>query len=128
MGDDALVGDLLALLAGTPLDAELGDVLAGPASRSVIAGAAGGPTGYWARVWALRALLYTWSDVAAPAVVSACDDESWRCREMALKVAARRRLDEALEAAARCQGDSVARVRAAAQRVLRVLVESGSAP
>jgi hypothetical protein len=128
VGDDALVAELLALLAGAPLDAELGEVLAGPASRSVIAGSEGGPTGYWVRVWALRAFLYTWNDVATPAVVSACADESWRCREMALKVTARRRLDEALEAATRCQGDPVARVRAAAQRALRVLVESGSAP
>ncbi len=127
-GDDDLVAELLALLAGAPLKAELGAILAGPAERAVSAGASGGPPGDWGRVWAVRALLYTWSDAATPAVVSACADESWRCREMALKVAARRLVDEALEAATRCQADPVARVRSAAQRVLRVLVESGSAP
>lgn len=127
VGGDVVVARLVALLAGDRLDAELGYVLAGPASRSVIDGREGGPTGYWARVWALRGLLYVWRDVATPAVLASCADSSWRAREMALKVCARHRLDDALEAASLCQFDDVARVRAAAQRVLRILTQEGSA-
>ena len=128
VGAEEAVTRLVDLLDGAVLDAPLGEVLAGPASRAVLEGGAGGPQGYWVRVWALRGLLYVWRDVATPAVIAACADSSWRAREMALKVCARRRLDEALEAASTCQDDDVARVRAAAQRVLRVLTEEGTAP
>ena len=128
VGEDVLVGRLVELLGGDPLDDELGVALAGPASRLVLAGREGGPTGYWARVWALRGLHYVWRDVATDPVIASCADPSWRCREMALKVAARHRLDEALEVAARRQRDEVVRVRLAAQRVLRVLTADGSAP
>ena len=128
VGEDVLIGRLIELLSGGPLDDELGVALAGPASRLVLAGREGGPTGYWARVWALRGLLYVWRDTATDAVIASCADSSWRCREMALKVAARHRLDEALDAAAQRQHDEVARVRLAAQRVLRVLSADGSRP
>lgn len=43
---------------------------------------------------------------------------SWRVREMALKVVARHRLEDALETAAELQDGPVARVRAAARRAL----------
>ena len=128
VGEDVLVGRLVDLLGGDPLDDELGFILAGPASQLVLAGREGGPTGYWARVWALRGLLYVWRDTATGAVIASCADPSWRCREMALKVAARHRLDEVLEAAGQRQRDEVARVRLAAQRVLRVLTADGSRP
>ena len=57
VGESALVERLIALLEGEELTAELGSVLAGPASRSVLAGSEGGPAGYWSRVWALRPAL-----------------------------------------------------------------------
>lgn len=77
-----------------------------------------GREGYWLRVWPLRALLYVWEPEAGPAVVSALGDEHWRVREMAAKVAVRRELAEAAETAAALTTDPVARVRAAAARVL----------
>jgi hypothetical protein len=126
VGEGALVEGLIALLEGAELTDELGYVLAGPASRTVLAGGAGGPSGYWARVWALRALLYVFDEAASSHVVAACDDPAWRVREMALKVAAAQRLDGALEAAASCQSDDVARVRAAASRALQRLVSAGT--
>ena len=119
---------LVTLLEGGELSAELGEALAGPASRSVLAGQAGGLSGYWPRVWALRGLLYVVDDSATSSVVAACSDPSWRVREMALKVIAAHRLDDALEVAARCQADDVARVRAAAARALQRLVSAGDAP
>jgi HEAT repeat protein len=57
--------------------------------------------------------------------VRAClKDDSWRVREMALKVVARRCIDNALEAVALLQHDDIARVRAAAQRALMRLVQN----
>lgn len=109
------------LLGGDALELDIGEVLAGAAARQVIEGGEGGVLGYWTRVWALRGLLYAWEDSAGAAVTGHLDDESWRVREMALKVVARRRLDDALEGAARRQDDPVARVRRAAERALVVL-------
>ena len=122
VGEDVLVERLIALLDGAELTDELAFALAGPASRPVLAGGAGGPSGYWARVWALRGLLYVFDDVATSHVVAACADPAWRVREMALKVVATHALDDALEAVAARQLDDVARVRAASTRALQRLV------
>ncbi|MDE3082870.1 MAG: hypothetical protein KGJ39_05570 [Acidobacteriota bacterium] len=126
VGEDSLVQALISLLEGEALTAELGAVLAGPASRTVLEGREGGPTGYWARVWALRGLLYVFNGRATRHVVAATTDPAWRVREMALKVIAAHRLDDGLEAAARCQDDDVARVRTAASRALVRLVSAGT--
>ena len=83
VGESALVERLAALLEGEELTAELGYVLAGPASRSVLAGGEGGPAGYWSRVWALRGLLYVFNATASSHVAAACADSAWRVREMA---------------------------------------------
>lgn len=73
-------------------------VLGGPPARSVLAGRDGGVEGYWPRVWAARGLLHAWDDSALPEIVAATFDGSWRVREMAAKVIAAHRLDDALEA------------------------------
>ena len=126
VGQETLVESLIALLEGEALSAELGEVLAGPASRTVLAGREGGPSGYWVRVWALRGLLYVFDPAATRRVLDACEDPAWRVREMALKVIAAHYVDDGLEAAARCQGDDVARVRADASRALVRLVSAGT--
>jgi HEAT repeat protein len=69
-------------------------------------------------------LLYTWDDSALGAVLAALTDESWRVREMAAKVVARRRLGAALSVVAGLQNDRVPRVRAAAARAIAVLTAS----
>lgn len=79
---------------------------------------------YWFRVWAMRGLLWAWADVAVPAVLTGMADEHWRVREMAAKVAARHRVDEALDALTERRGDPVPRVRAAAERAVVVLTSS----
>ena len=126
VGEDSLVESLIALLEGGELTTELGEVLAGPASRSILAGGSGGPSGYWVRVCALRGMLYAFNERATSHVLAATADPAWRAREMALKVIAAHHLDDGLEAAARCQGDDVARVRAAASRALVRLVSAGT--
>ncbi|MGI8528747.1 MAG: HEAT repeat domain-containing protein [Geodermatophilaceae bacterium] len=79
---------------------------------------------YWARVWGARALLYAWTDEAAPTVVAALRDEQWRVREMAAKVVVVRELAEGADALADRLGDPVPRVRIAAAHALAAVGES----
>lgn len=116
-GKDAVVAGCIELLAGREADADLVLGLGGPAARRVVTGDDPGPS-YWLRVWAARGLLWAWDDVAFDAIVAALDDEAWRVREMALKVVARHRLEDALPDVVDRQEDPVARVRAAASRAL----------
>ncbi|HUX03910.1 MAG TPA: HEAT repeat domain-containing protein [Acidimicrobiales bacterium] len=125
VGTRELVSACLDVLSGQPLDPALGYVLAGPASRPVIEGREGGASGYWPKVWALRALLYAWNPVATARVIERLSDPAWRVREMAAKVVARQRLDEALESLGALEHDDVARVRRAAQRAVMALVAAG---
>jgi HEAT repeat protein len=68
--------------------------------------------------------MWAWDAAALPAVEAALQDEAWRVREMALKVVARHRLEDALPAVAERQGDPSTRVRAAASRALIRLARS----
>jgi HEAT repeat protein len=65
--------------------------------------------------------LYAWDDSARPTVLKALRDESWRVREMALKVVARHDLQAASERVDELLTDPSARVRAAASRTRRAL-------
>lgn len=121
-GSRELVDSCLELLAGQPLNPALGYVLAGPASVPVVEGFAGGPSGYWARVWALRALLYVWDPAAAGPVTECLGDPAWRVREMAAKVVARQRVDDAISALGPLEHDDVARVRRAGERAVMTLI------
>ena len=107
----------VALLRRGETDDRLVLALGGPPARRFIGGQAPGPS-YWLRVWAARGLLWAWDDAAFPSLAAALDDESWRVREMALKVVARHRLEDALTTVAALREDPVARVRAAATRAL----------
>lgn len=113
----------IELLNGNDADADLILALGGPPARWVVTGEPPGPS-YWLRVWATRGLLWTWEDVALPSLLRALKDEAWRVREMALKVVARHRLDDALAAVANLQDDPVPRVRAAASRALVRLTDN----
>ena len=119
-----MVNGCIALLDGRPADDTLILALGGPAAEAVLAGREGGREGYWPRVWAARGLLYAWDDRAGDAIVRATTDESWRVREMALKVIARNRYGDAIDAIAELQDDPVARVRQAARRALVVLTST----
>jgi hypothetical protein len=116
-GRDAVVDGCLRLLQSGATDAALLLALAGPGGQKFLDGDEHDDT-YWLRVWALRGLLWVWDDAATAAVVAALADEHWRVREMALKVVARHRVDDALESAAACREDPVERVRLAAARAL----------
>jgi len=111
--DDRLPPDLLelAMLLGELSDAEWLSTGRAPGHR------------YWARVWAMRALLYVWNDSATSAVQHGLTDEQWRVREMAAKVAARREVGEVADELGRLLGDAVERVRMAAARALAVVGE-----
>ena len=112
-----MVAGCIDILNGGSIDEHLLDVLAGPAAGSVLAGAEGGLTGYWPRVWALRGLLYAWSDDAVSAVMRAFGDQSWRVREMAVRVVAKHIVGEAFDDVVKLQDDPTPRVRTAASLV-----------
>lgn len=122
-GAPAVVARCVAFLRDGEIDPDFIIALVGPHGRLVLAGREGGPTGYWPRTWALRALLYVWDDSAAEAVVAALDDPHWRVREMALKVIARHRVRAARDAVEFARGDPTPRVRMAAARAAAHLQE-----
>ena len=129
-GTAQVVAGCVTLLGGGDTDDSLVRALGGPATDSVL-----GPHPRRdqrsflpprppVRVWAARALLYAWDDGAESlrdAVLAALSDESWRVREMAAKVVARREIGEGLTAVAALQQDPVPRVRAAAARATAIL-------
>ena len=98
--------------------------LGGAPADYVVSGHAGGKDGYWPRVWAARGLLHAWDDRATATIIQAAADDAWRVREMAAKVVARHRIDDALSAMAGLQEDPVLRVRSAAGRALAALTAS----
>jgi hypothetical protein len=124
LGHDAFVRSCIDILERREVDGQLVHALGGPPARWAVDGGAAGPD-YWLRVWALRGLLWHWGDAATHCVVSALGDEAWRVREMAAKVAARHRVDEALEALLALRDDRVGRVRAAAARAVQRITASG---
>jgi len=75
---------------------------------------------YWARVWGARGLLHVGPPAHADVVLDALDDESWRVREMSLKVIIRHELDDPSGRVAACVEDLNGRVRAQALRALGV--------
>lgn len=116
-GRDDVVAGCIELLNGYEADPDLILALGGPPARWVVTGEQAGPP-YWLRVWAARGLLWAWDDIALPSLLLALTDEAWRVREMALRVVARHRLEDALTTVADLQEDPVPRVRAAASRAL----------
>jgi HEAT repeats len=125
-GEADVVDACIVLLAGGDADRPFIFAIGGPAAESVLGPHPRQDQRYFLRVWAARALLYAWDDSAQPAVLTALADESWRVREMAAKVVARRRLGDALPIVAGMHDDQVARVRAAAARATAILTAAGA--
>lgn len=124
-GTAQVVAGVVALLGGGDADYALVHAIGGPAADSVLGPHPRRDQRYFLRVWAARALLYAWDDTArdavTSAVIAALSDESWRVREMAAKVVARRELGDALTAVSGLRTDPVPRVRAAAERATATL-------
>jgi len=119
-GLEPVVRGCIALLNGKSVDDELILALGGPPAEWVRSGEPSGPD-YWLRVWGARGLLYAWDDSARPAVLRALKDESWRVRDMALKVVARHGLHQASRQVELLRDDPSARVRASAARTRKAL-------
>jgi HEAT repeat protein len=118
LGADGFVRACVDLLAGREVEAATVYALGGPPARWAVDGSASGPD-YWLRVWALRGLLWHWGEAATAPTVQALTDDAWRVREMAAKVVARHRVDEALEQVLVLRRDDpVPRVRSAASRAV----------
>jgi hypothetical protein len=78
---------------------------------------------YWLRVWALRGLLWAGCPNDTGALRSGLSDDAWRVREMTCKVIARHRVDELLDDLTPLEMDPVTRVRTAATRATRRIIE-----
>jgi hypothetical protein len=124
-GATAVIDGCVRLIEGRDVDADLLLALGGPAARKFLGGVDHADR-YWLRVWGLRGLLWTWHDNAAAAVSAALSDESWRVREMAAKVVAKRSIGDAMSAVALLRTDPIPRVRAAAERAVRLLTQAGA--
>jgi hypothetical protein len=121
-GVSAVVAGCVGLVEGDDGDAGLIMALGGPASGRMLDGSSRADR-YWLRVWGMRGLLWAWDDstAAAAATQAALTDDAWRVREMAAKVVAKRLVGDAMPALVLLQVDPVVRVRAAADRAIRIL-------
>jgi hypothetical protein len=124
-GQAEMVAACVVLLGGGDADRRFVFAIGGPAAESVLGPHPRQDQRYFLRVWAARALLYAWDESAQDSVLAALSDESWRVREMAAKVVAKRRLGDALPIVARMNDDQVARVRVAAARATEILTAVG---
>ena len=113
-GEDAVVLRSISLIAGNNEGDDFLLYVGGDHARGILDGA---PVLYWPELWGTRALLYVWNDSALVAVTAALQNQAWRVREMAARVAAARELPLAAEVTALLT-DEVARVRASAARSL----------
>ncbi|HVA85608.1 MAG TPA: hypothetical protein VNF73_04720 [Candidatus Saccharimonadales bacterium] len=120
-GRHAVVSGCVDILQGREVDDALIVALGGPHAEQVLAGAEGGKSGYWPRVWAARGLLHVWNPAATIAIADATTDEAWRVREMAAKVIAAHQVGDALGPVVDLREDPVPRVRAAADRAVQIL-------
>lgn len=113
-GESDTIDRAIALLAGANAGEEFLLYVGGEHAQGVLDGA---PPLYWPELWGARALLYVWSDTAVPAVTAGLSNQSWRVREMCLRVAAARELEVA-DRVVELTEDESPRVRAAAMRAL----------
>ena len=121
LGQPAVVQAYVDLLAGREVDAALLETLGGRYAGQALPDE---HNHYWLRVWGARGLLWAWSDEATAALEAALADEHWRVREMAAKVVARHRIDDALPLVAALRDDPVPRVRAASARAVMRLTDA----
>ncbi len=129
-GREAVVAGCVALVGGDDADPALVRALGGPGADAFLDGSTRAD-GYWLRVWGARGLLWAvdaehlTSDVV-DSVRRGLDDDSWRVREMALKVVARHKIGDVLPAVVELREDPVPRVRTAAARTVTVLTAAGA--
>jgi HEAT repeat protein len=98
--------------------------LGGPPAHRVLSGHSRADSDMWKRVWATRGLLWTWDNRATQALALALSDESWRVREMAVRVVRRHLVGDLLSKVADMRDDPSARVRAVAESAVGQLVSA----
>lgn len=113
-GRDAVVEWCEALLQGSAVDDD-------PRYPDIawLCGTVGWPE-HWARVWGARGLLHIGPPARPEVVLDALEDDSWRVREMVLKVVIRHELDDPHARITALVDDANERVRHQALRALGV--------
>lgn len=122
-GHKSFIDGCIAILRDELVDSRLLVSLGGPGASKFLSGEEQQDV-YWLKVWAIRGLLWEWDDVAIFEIGRALSDESWRVREMALRVIAKYKLAELLPNAIVCKRDPVARVQSAAARAEQATISS----
>jgi hypothetical protein len=123
LGRDEFIRRCVALLAGGDEEPDFIATIGGaPALHLLGAGIPEGQS-YWLRVWAARGLLWAGCPEDKGALRAGLEDAAWRVREMTCKVIARHSLDELLDDVVPLENDSVTRVRIAATRATRRIIE-----
>jgi hypothetical protein len=125
-GRAAVVADCVRLLHGQEVDPGVILTLGGPTARALLARGVRPDQEYWLRVWAVRGLLWVGPDGGLAGLRVALADPAWRVREMAAKVVARHVVGDLLDQVVALRADPVARVRVAADRAVRAVVEAGA--
>ena len=122
-GEAAVAQACVRLMTGEPPDQLMREVFGSQHSPAWLEDPV---NAYWLRVWGARGLMWNWDVRAVPALRRSLDDPAWRVREMAVKVVARRLVDDLQPEVAGRQHDPVLRVRTAATRaVMRLAGAAG---
>jgi hypothetical protein len=112
-----------AILAGAEGDPDFVVTIGGAPALHLLSRGLPADQRYWLRVWATRGLLWAGPPNDGEVLRSGLEDVSWRVREMTCKVIARHRVDELLDDLIALEVDPVTRVRAAAARAARRIIE-----
>ena len=116
-GADEVVSRAIALMAGANAGEDFLLYVGGRHAQGLLDGA---PPLYWPELWGARALLHVWNASAVPAIIAGLENQAWRVREMAARVALERELHVATKMV-ELTTDEVPRVRAAAVHALAVI-------
>lgn len=125
LGRPEVVSRCLGLLGGGTEDPDFLVMLGGVHALALLEREPPHDQQYWFRVWAARGLLWAGPGDDPARLRAALADTAWRVREMTCKVIARHRVGDLLADVVQLEeDDAVPRVRAAAARASRRIVEA----
>ena len=123
LGRDEFISRCVALLAGGDEEPAFVVAIGGSPALRLLSQGVPKAQRYWLRVWAARGVLWAGRPIDGEVLRTGLDDASWRVREMTCKVVARHCVDELLDEVIALEVDPVTRVRNAAARAARRIIE-----
>lgn len=123
LGRDEFIRRCAAVLAHGDEEPEFLATIGGAPALHLLSQGIPNDQGYWVRVWGARGMLWAGPPNDTGVLRTALEDDAWRVREMTCKVIARHRVDALLDEVIALEVDPVTRVRTAATRAARRIVE-----